>query len=454
MNDVVQFGSPGALGNRQRAAVMDDMGTGLGASRGAHISLKSGRFKLVNAAGMETPVQSLALDVIVIAASPVVNRVLFEDYVPGNEQPPICFSDNGKGPSVNSVSPQSPVCETCPMNVRGSDTTFTGKATTACQRRKKLAVILPGDPAVNVYEMQVPPASLTPLKEYRDWISRQASPFGRPVDIADLVTRLEWSTEKQFVITFRPVGWASDERTLQVIDYIDQNHLADQAIGLNDQPCDPQRVAEMLGSRPAPQQLAAPSAPPQQFQLPPLPAAHPQQGFAAPPNPQTSPHPSAGLPYNPDPPQQHQWAARTAVPPFPHPSAGLPSYGPGQLAAQGQWPPQQAPQPPAKAPRKPRAPKQMPEPGEPLRQQTGSATVVQAPQFQHPEMQVASAPAYPQAMPQGAQQMPPIPDFLQRAPGPRQDAPAPPSHGMQQPMQAPPEVSQALQQAMNLRPRQ
>ena len=251
MNEVTQFGNPGALANRQRASVMDDMGTGLGASRGAHISLKSGRFKLVNAAGMETPVQSLALDVIVIAASPVVNRVMYGDYDPTLESPPICFSDNGRGPSVNAVSPQSPVCETCPNNVRGSDTTFSGKPTTACQRRKKLAVILPGDPAVNVYELQVPPASLTHLKEYRDWIARQASPFGRAVDIADLVTRVEWSTEKQFVLTFRPVGWASDERTLQVIDYIDQNHLADTAIGLNDQPCDPQQVAARLQQLPA-----------------------------------------------------------------------------------------------------------------------------------------------------------------------------------------------------------
>jgi hypothetical protein len=106
------------------------------------------------------------------------------------------------------MQPQSPTCLVCPNNVRGSELTFTGKPTTACGNRKKLAFILPDDPSCTVYEMQIPPASLTNLKSYSDWVKQQGTSavHGDALDIADVVTRISFDPDKQFVLAVRGGG--------------------------------------------------------------------------------------------------------------------------------------------------------------------------------------------------------------------------------------------------------
>src|ERR1700722_1369052 len=217
---------PVQLASRQRRSISDAAMSGIGSSRGAHISIRGGRFHLVNAAGMETHIDTHYLDIVVVDANVNTSKVFFAyDYDPSVDAPPDCFSDNGTGPSLQSMTPQSPTCSICPWNARGSDTTFTGKPTKACQDRKKLAVVLPDDPAVTVYEFQIPPGSVTNLKAYNNWISQQPTNNpGRKPDLADLVTRVEFDPDKQFTMKFTAVALADDDRTMQVIDYIDPNN--------------------------------------------------------------------------------------------------------------------------------------------------------------------------------------------------------------------------------------
>lgn len=265
---------PAALASRQRRSVIDDATTGLGSSRGAHISIRGGRFRLVSATGVETPMETHHLDIIVVDANDKPSRVYFEgEFDPSADNiPPTCFSDNGTGPSVNSIMPQSPTCTICRHNERGSAQTFTKKPTTACDNRKKVAVIIPDDPAVNVYEFQIPPGSLSNLRAYGAWLGQQASGVaGRKMDIADVVTRISFDPGRQFVMQFQAVAFADDERTIQLIDYIDANKLSDAAVGRNDVAADPEQVKLRLAGA-APAALAAPVAqavPAQQFTLPP-----------------------------------------------------------------------------------------------------------------------------------------------------------------------------------------
>lgn len=264
---------PASLASRQRRSVIDDATTGLGSSRGAHISIKGGRFRLVSAIGVETPLETHHIDLIVVDANDKPARVFFDGpYVPGDDVPPVCFSDNGTGPSSQAMAPQSPTCAVCPHNIRGSDTTFSGKPTTACDNRKKVAAIIPDDPAVNVYEFQIPPGSLSNLRAYGAWLGQQASGVaGRKMDIADVVTRISFDPDRQFVMQFQAVAFADDERTIQLIDYIDANKLSDAAVGRNDVAADPEQVKLRLAGAPA-AAIAAPvaqAAPAQQFTLPP-----------------------------------------------------------------------------------------------------------------------------------------------------------------------------------------
>jgi hypothetical protein len=255
-----------ALASRQRRRIIDDASQGLGMSRGAHLSIRGGRLRLINANGDEKLLETHHLDVVVIDANDRASRLFFDPskpFDPTAGDPPLCFSDNGTGPSQNAIQPQSPTCQLCPNNVRGSDVTFSGKPTTACSNRKKLAFIVPYDPAVNVYEMQIPPGSLTGLRDYTNWLKQQASGIeGRSLDIADVVTRVSFDPDRQFVMKFTAVGYADDDYTLKVIDYIDANKLSDVAVGRNDVACDPEQVKVMLAGGGQRQALAAPAAEP------------------------------------------------------------------------------------------------------------------------------------------------------------------------------------------------
>ena len=260
MTDAPQM-SP-ALASRQRRRIIDDASQGLGMSRGAHLSIRGGRFRLIDANSNETLVPNHFLDVVIVDASDRASRIYFEGaFDPTSDVPPTCFSDNGTGPSTMAMVPQGPTCLACRHNERGGATTFTGKPTTACSSRKKLAFIVPGDPAVNVYEMQVPPGSLSNMRDYTKWLGQQASGIeGRQLDIADVVTRIEFDPDKQFVMTFKATEYADDDHTLKVIDYIDANKLSDAAVGRNDVACDPEQVKAMIAAGGQRAQLAPPAA--------------------------------------------------------------------------------------------------------------------------------------------------------------------------------------------------
>lgn len=327
---------PTALASRQRRSVIDDATTGLGSSRGAHLSIRGGRFRLVSATGVETPMEGHHIDVIVVDANDKPARVFFEGpYDPTQDIPPMCFSDNGTGPSSQAMSPQAPTCAVCSHNIRGSDTTFTGKPTTACDNRKKVAVIIPDDPAVNVYEFQIPPGSLSNLRAYGAWLGQQASGVqGRKMDIADVVTRISFDPDRQFVMQFQAVAFADDERTMQLIDYIDANKLSDAAVGRNDIACDPAAVTAMLAGAARPAALPAPAAQAtpqgQQFQLPPR--TNPPAVLPAPATTSQAAAPARGGRGRKQEPQTPPAGAGPAAP-FMAPAANGGAPGQGQSAA-------------------------------------------------------------------------------------------------------------------------
>lgn len=426
--------APRSLANRGRGPVMQDMVTGLGMVRPAHISIRGGKFTLVNAAGAEYLWPTHHIDLIVIDANVHTSRLYYGGsdvpYDPTSSDPPICFSDNGTGPSNQSMEPQAPTCVVCPWNVRGSDTTFTGKSTTACTKNQKLAVMLPGDPAVNVYEFKIPPGSLSNLKAYHDYLSQQVHPQERrAIDVADVVTRVQFDPERPFVMFFEAVGWI-DSREVEKIFYIDDRKLADVAVGRTDIAVDPGMV-----------RLAAPAQPAQQQQT---------SGFTLPAYAPTAPASPAPAAHVPAPGQGFQPQAQF------QPQQHTPNFQPGQPAQQQLAPPP----PPAapKAPRKPRTPRQ------PAQQQT-TAGATQAAPFMAPAQQQQA----PQPQAQGnsfsgapAMEMPPIPDFLQRGgqpqpgPGTRLQEPAnynpapQPQFGMQGGTQPPAGLAEQVAQAWNL----
>jgi hypothetical protein len=259
---------PAYLLKRNASTISDEMIAGISAGMPPHLSIAENRFTLVDAGGFEKVVPTFHLDVCVIGSNDKISRIFFDPSKPFDPKrpdgvPPLCWSDNGIGPSKQSSLPQSPTCAVCPHAEWGSAISKqTGKGVPACQSGKKLAFIVPGDADNIVYMFKVPPASLKNLQAYVKTLAsntiskRKASP-------PDVITRLEF--DGQGIVKFTPSA-VVDEDTFNRTELAYSSNIIAQITGRDDLPIDPTRqlappVATNALAGPAPQRAAPP--PPQ-----------------------------------------------------------------------------------------------------------------------------------------------------------------------------------------------
>jgi len=140
----------GALGDVFQAPAPKPTGSRIQATN-------TGKFKkIVN--GQEAPKQVAdEINVIIVGALPKVSREYYEgDYDENNKSLPTCWSNLGDKPEAGSTSPQHAACATCPQNIKGSG----AGDRKACKYQRRLAIMLPGDPEKNIYQMKIPGGSL------------------------------------------------------------------------------------------------------------------------------------------------------------------------------------------------------------------------------------------------------------------------------------------------------
>lgn len=232
------------------------------------ISLKNTRFTLIDGGKLRTAWDPNNLPVVFVAANPHKSKI----YYPGgfdadNPQPPLCYSDNGVAPSSNAQDPQARSCAECRHNVFGTAQDGEGRGK-ACADRKKLACFVIGDSSLGMlYELSIPPNSLSNWKTYCDLIQSYIVPGGgRQAELFDVVTEVSFdlTNTKNSKLKFRAGAWVSqvgydqsgrffkvfedDENEFSAPDggeaiaaFIDdvwakQTFQTDQIVGLNDKP--------------------------------------------------------------------------------------------------------------------------------------------------------------------------------------------------------------------------
>lgn len=174
-------------------------------ARPPFISIDKNRFSLVDAQGNRETLRDLDIEVIVVGTNKGLSKLYYgHAYDPSADEhePPKCYSDNGIGPSQNSMEPQNPTCQGCPQNVWGSDTSnISGKSIKACSDRKKLAVLYDGD----LYQLVIPPASLKQWQKYADFVAKHPS-----ISINIIRTQIKFDDKVQGVLNFQAMGFAGD----------------------------------------------------------------------------------------------------------------------------------------------------------------------------------------------------------------------------------------------------
>jgi hypothetical protein len=359
----------------------------LGAAMPPHVNIGDGRFTLVDAAGDEIMVPThdpqigVYLDACIVDVADVKSRIYYEGNYDKKQEGkrPVCYSDNGIGPSIGSSIPQAPTCAACPR-AEWTKINANGNKVPWCTEKYKIALLVPG--FQTVFLLAVPPASHGPLREYT------ALCKGNGALVANLVTRM-WFVS-QGVLGFRPVSYI-DEAVARLRQEAYVAKLTDTIVGRGDIAKPAHQIAAPAQQINAPQAAYAPThqQPMTQGQIPfvqgPAPAVaqaqqfvpnvpqqtqqggafqqpsgqqRPAQGsqqvqqpgpFANQPNapaavfPSTQPTPQASAVTAPTEPQQGRRKRRTAAEiaaanggapggpqqaPFPHPGQEVPQTGP------------------------------------------------------------------------------------------------------------------------------
>src|SRR6516225_1420654 len=238
---------------------------GLGGRRPPHISIMGNEFALVDALGNRSAVPEKYIDVTVLAINQTKSKMYFPDAY-NRDKPgiPVCFSDNGIGPSVESPEPQHATCAGCPRDVWGTKISALGKPVKACSDYKKIAVFTSHRPEM-AFLLSIPPGSWKDWKQYCGY-------FGaNQVDLYELVTRITFVGTG--LLHFEPATsggkpvWMPQAFKAWYAKGLEEKKW-DDLIGLNDRSIDaavpiaPAQGSGAAGALPPPVQTAPPPPPP------------------------------------------------------------------------------------------------------------------------------------------------------------------------------------------------
>ena len=207
MSNLTIFQDPSNLPTvRRQSKLLDKMGSSGGSLR--RIALNTnGTFKRIvggEQIGKAVPHQ---LDVIVVDLLADPSRQFYASkYDPSAQATlPDCWSNDGKTPDAKAAGKPASSCAACPKNVDGSGENGKGRA---CRFLRRVAVLVVGDPSGEVYQMQIPAASLFgkgtdnihPFESYKKFLMAN----GEAVDT--VVTRVMYDLDADTMkLKFTPV---------------------------------------------------------------------------------------------------------------------------------------------------------------------------------------------------------------------------------------------------------
>ena len=219
----------GRIGKASKLADTAAAGIGTGGIDYPRISIKGGRFRIVEG-GAETVMDSSTIEVIVVGASRLLTKQWYaKAWTPDAEAvAPDCFSLNGLRPDPASTSPQADMCAECEHNVWGSKITPQGTKIKACPDQKRIAVVAADDPAGPVYLLTITPAALTSWAQY----SKKLKMHGVSPDL--LRTKVSFDTSASFPKLIFSNGDFNDAGTQATIDSVVDNDAVRHVLGDDD----------------------------------------------------------------------------------------------------------------------------------------------------------------------------------------------------------------------------
>ena len=228
MNDMVVFQeSPDLKMSDKFLAVQGEIGEDLaGGIAGSYaiLGIKGSRWS-VKYQGTTTPITNQdgdpvgSFECVLVKANAYLTKQYYpKGYVEGSNEPPACFSIDGKVPAENAPEKQHTNCAACPMTRFDKVNETTGKKTKWCQDNKKMAVLPLGDLKNEMFGgpmlFRVPAASLKDLKLFGDTLKARGYSYNSVA--VRLSFDLTVSYPKVVLKAIRPLN---DEEAEQVLEW-------------------------------------------------------------------------------------------------------------------------------------------------------------------------------------------------------------------------------------------
>lgn len=183
----------------------------MGGGTGKRISIRGGVFRMIVGGKEVAQNDDRAMNVVIVKAAEKTSRSYYGGtYVEGQNAVPDCWSNDGITPDAKSKNRQSPSCQNCPQNIKGS-----GQGDSrACRFSHRLAVVLEGNMEGDVYQLTLPAQSIfgtgdggkMPLQQYAKFLG------GHGLPITVVVTEMRFDTSSATPkLTFRAVRPLSPE---------------------------------------------------------------------------------------------------------------------------------------------------------------------------------------------------------------------------------------------------
>lgn len=220
---------PAYLQNRSVPDFTDYANDGIGGALPPHVSIQGNMFTLIDAAGQEFQPMS-TMDCVIIDRSTVTCKMYFgKPWTPGSEEPPMCWSTNGIGPSKDAVSPQARTCAECKHNERGSAVSaISGASIKACRDEFHLAILLPSMPTM-MFRYVLTPGS------FKNWQVYVGKFKNSNVKMSMVVTRMSFVPKVNGEVQFESVSYI-DEATNNIVQKALLEKATDVLCGRLDQP--------------------------------------------------------------------------------------------------------------------------------------------------------------------------------------------------------------------------
>ena len=180
------------------------------------ISIKGGVFRKYAGGEEVGTIEDRSMNVVFIRMAHNASRMYYaSSYKDGEKITPTCWSSDSRTPDADVANPPAASCDQCPYSVKNS---VAGNGS-ACRLSWRTAVVVPGDPSGDIYQLVLPSTSCWQKEDNGKWGFRPYVQMlaNNNVGASKVITKMQFDTKSPTPkLLFSPVGVLTPEQIAEV----------------------------------------------------------------------------------------------------------------------------------------------------------------------------------------------------------------------------------------------